>query len=52
MTDGAMADPVAWYEAHADNVAPRYEATGDVKTLDDFVNKERAEVMRLQGAER
>jgi len=33
----AMADPIVWYP--------------DVKTLGDFVSKERAEAMRPQGAE-
>ena len=47
-----MADQIAWYAAHADNVALRYEAITDVKTLGEFVNKKRAEVMRPQGAER
>ena len=47
-----MADPIAWYETHAEDVASLYEAIADVKTLDDFVNRERAEAMRPQGAER
>ena len=51
-TGGAMANPIAWYEAHADDETRRYAVIGDVKTLDDIVKKERAEVMRPQSAEK